>query len=109
MRHIVQNGKLNLVLFSLYPLPKGAEVTIPFEFSLAEYNCSLLCACAQDTCAIAKYKLKQQHVPSQELNIMEHNGHKLCDDSSNSSHNPLTTSPLRALATQNSFQVGSLS
>ncbi|XP_031561912.1 inactive histone-lysine N-methyltransferase 2E-like isoform X2 [Actinia tenebrosa] len=105
VRCIVQNGKLNLVLFSLYPLPKGAEITIPFEFSLAEYNCSLSCACAQDTCTVAKYKLKHQ-VPSQELNsIMEHNGHKLCDDSSNSSHNPLTTSPLRAtLATQNSFQ-----
>jgi hypothetical protein len=100
---------LHLAVFSLYPLPKGAEITIPFEFALTDYNCYLLCACAQDTCAVAKYKLKYQ-VPSQELNSImehnEHNGHKICDDSSNSSHNPLNTSPLRAvLSTQNSFQV----
>ena len=42
-------------------MPKGAEITIPFEFQLGEYNSYLDCACAQDMCGVMKYNLKFQN------------------------------------------------
>ena len=55
LRHFVRNSHICFGIFSTTPLPKGVEVTIPFEFRISEYQCQLPCACAQDTCVVAKY------------------------------------------------------
>ena len=55
------SGRVCLGIFSSSPLPKGAEITIPFEFQFEEYNSYLDCACAQDMCGVMKYNLKFQN------------------------------------------------
>ena len=48
-------------IFSSAPLPRGAEITIPFEFQFEEYRSNLDCACAQDSCAVMKHNLRFQN------------------------------------------------
>ncbi|KAJ7377586.1 Histone-lysine N-methyltransferase 2E [Desmophyllum pertusum] len=61
VRHFMLSGRVCLGIFSSCPLPKGAEITIPFEFQYEEYHSNLDCACAQDMCAVMKYNLKFQN------------------------------------------------
>ena len=104
VKHFIHKGKVHLGIYSLCPLPKGSEVTIAFEFSFDEYDCYLDCACAQDTCIIAKYNMKYQSTQS-ETNINRRLRTRGNDDS-NSSHQT-KTSPLRSLGSH-SNQVRSL-
>lgn len=91
VKHFWLNERVCLGIFSSCPLPKGAEITIPFEFQFEEYHSILDCACAQDMCAVTKHNLKFQN--------QSHNGHaqkrfKPHDEDSNSgSHQKM--SPLR--------------
>ncbi|XP_048584518.1 inactive histone-lysine N-methyltransferase 2E isoform X2 [Nematostella vectensis] len=108
VRHFFSNGKLCLALFSLCPLPKGAEITIPFEHSLHEYKSHLTCACSQDTCAVVKFNLRCQqpnHNSQDKLHQQFSAPLPTADDSSNSGHHHHNKmSPLRmALPGHNSF------
>ncbi|KAL9959424.1 hypothetical protein ACROYT_G032747 [Oculina patagonica] len=91
VKHFILGGRPCLGIFSSSPLPKGAEITIPFEFQFEEYNSYLDCACAMDMCAVMKYNLKFQN--------QNHDNHtqkrfKAHDDDSNSGpHQKM--SPLR--------------
>ena len=102
VKHFVLNGRVCLGIFSSSPLPKGTEITIPFEFQLEEYHSYLDCACAQDTCTIMKYNLKFQ---SQNNNGHTHKGFKPPDEDSNSGSQQ-KMSPLRvSLANSHGLQV----
>ena len=85
---------VHLAIYSLCPLPKGAEITIAFEFSLEEYDSYLECACAQDTCIVAKYNTKY-HESQTETNAARRLRARTNDDS-NSSHQT-KMSPLRSI------------
>ena len=61
MKHFLLNGRVCLGIFSSCPLPKGAEITIPFEFEFEEYHSYMDCACRQEMCAVTKYNSKNQN------------------------------------------------
>lgn len=61
VKHFLLNGRVCLGIFSSCPLPKGAEITIPFEFQFEEYHSYMDCACRQEMCAVMKYNSKNQN------------------------------------------------
>ena len=61
VKHFLLNGRVCLGIFSSCPLPKGTEITIPFEFQFEEYHSYMDCACRQEMCAVMKYNSKNQN------------------------------------------------
>ena len=102
VKHYWLNRRVCLGIFSSCPLPKGAEITIPFEFPFDEYRSSLDCPCRQEMCAVMKYNIKFQ---SQNHDGHAHKRLKPHDEDSNSG-SVRKMSPLRvSLANSHGLQV----
>ena len=102
VRHFMLSGRVCLGIFSSCPLPKGAEITIPFEFQYEEYHSNLDCACAQDMCAVMKYNLKFQNENHDSHTQKRFKAHD--EDSNSEPHQKM--SPLRvSLGNSQSLQV----
>lgn len=96
------SGRLCLGIFSSSPLPRGAEITIPFEFQFEDYNSYLDCACSQDMCAVMKYNLKFQNQNHDSHTQKRYKAHD--EDSNSGPHQKM--SPLRvSLGNSQSLQV----
>ncbi|XP_056429501.1 inactive histone-lysine N-methyltransferase 2E isoform X3 [Hyla sarda] len=48
VRHIVEEGTIHLYIYSISNIPKGAEVTIAFDFDYANCKYKVDCACLKD-------------------------------------------------------------
>ncbi|CAJ0934823.1 unnamed protein product [Ranitomeya imitator] len=48
VRHIVEEGTIHLYIYSISNIPKGAEVTIAFDFDYAVCKYKVDCACLKD-------------------------------------------------------------
>ncbi|XP_013399899.1 histone-lysine N-methyltransferase 2E isoform X2 [Lingula anatina] len=49
VRHLVENGKLHLFLYSVTHIAKGAEITIPFDYNYQDCDYAVECACCLDS------------------------------------------------------------
>ncbi|XP_018421941.1 PREDICTED: histone-lysine N-methyltransferase 2E isoform X2 [Nanorana parkeri] len=48
VRHIIEDGTIHLYIYSIANIPKGAEVTIAFDFDYANCKYKVDCACLKD-------------------------------------------------------------
>ena len=83
--HVILEGKPHLIVVSITPLGKGAEVTLAFEFPFQDYRRQLECACAQENCEVLKHNRMIQRV--EQANGYRSSKDELgCLDSSQSNH-----------------------
>ncbi|XP_075064869.1 inactive histone-lysine N-methyltransferase 2E isoform X2 [Mixophyes fleayi] len=67
VRHIIEEGTIHLYIYSISNIPKGAEVTIAFDFDYANCKYKVDCACLKDNpeCPV----LRCSSEPTENLNI----------------------------------------
>ncbi|XP_076448107.1 uncharacterized protein LOC143284881 isoform X2 [Babylonia areolata] len=55
MCHIIDNGNLHFIVQAKKEIPKGVEITIPFDFNYQELSTYIECACGRISCPVAKF------------------------------------------------------
>ncbi|XP_048739545.2 inactive histone-lysine N-methyltransferase 2E-like isoform X2 [Ostrea edulis] len=59
VRHVIQNGYMNFYVYSTKVIPRGSEITIPYDYNYKDCTYCVECACLRNNCAVAKYFKKK--------------------------------------------------
>ncbi|XP_061178866.1 inactive histone-lysine N-methyltransferase 2E-like isoform X2 [Saccostrea echinata] len=59
VRHVSQNGHVNFYIYSTKVIPRGSEITIPYDYSYKDCTYCVECACLRNNCPVAKFFKKR--------------------------------------------------
>ncbi|XP_078341508.1 uncharacterized protein LOC111110637 isoform X3 [Crassostrea virginica] len=59
VRHVIQNGSMNFYVYSTKVIPRGSEITIPYDYNYKDCTYCVECACLRNNCPVAKFFKKR--------------------------------------------------
>ncbi|KAK3101462.1 hypothetical protein FSP39_003787 [Pinctada imbricata] len=57
--HEVHNGKVKFYVYSTKVIPRGSEITIPYDYNYKDCTYCVECACLRNNCPVAKFFKKK--------------------------------------------------
>lgn len=61
VRHTFEDGELTFIVVSTKVIPRGSEITIPYDYNYKECTYCVECACLRNNCPVAKYFKKKRN------------------------------------------------
>ncbi|XP_060079743.1 inactive histone-lysine N-methyltransferase 2E-like isoform X1 [Ylistrum balloti] len=61
VRHVMEKGVVNFFIYSAKVIPRGSEITIPYDYNYKDCSYCVECACLRNNCPVAKYFKRKQN------------------------------------------------
>ncbi|XP_063407712.1 mucin-4-like isoform X2 [Mytilus trossulus] len=61
VKHTFEDGELTFIVVSTKVIPRGSEITIPYDYNYKECIYCVECACLRNNCPVAKYFKRKQN------------------------------------------------
>ncbi|XP_021351979.1 histone-lysine N-methyltransferase 2E-like isoform X2 [Mizuhopecten yessoensis] len=61
VRHIMDKGVANFFIYSAKVIPRGSEITIPYDYNYKDCSYCVECACLRNNCPVAKHFKRKQN------------------------------------------------
>ncbi|XP_052071911.1 inactive histone-lysine N-methyltransferase 2E-like isoform X1 [Mytilus californianus] len=61
VKHTFEDGELTFIVVSTKVIPRGSEITIPYDYNYKECTYCVECACLRNNCPVAKYFKRKQN------------------------------------------------
>ncbi|XP_067684925.1 inactive histone-lysine N-methyltransferase 2E-like isoform X1 [Haliotis asinina] len=66
VQHVIEKGNIQFIVISKKDIPKGGEITIPFDYNYKECSFNVECTCQKVTCPVSKFGKKLRNSQNKE-------------------------------------------
>ncbi|XP_067932021.1 inactive histone-lysine N-methyltransferase 2E-like isoform X2 [Watersipora subatra] len=95
VRHLIEKGKIHLVLFAVKDIADGCEVTIPFDYDYKFCEYDVECACSKTQCPVRKAGRNVKKRPSLDKTVPNGETHSSSTKQAAIKQTPIKQTPIK--------------